>query len=874
MTANGVLSLSVEELQRLAIMFRGEFLEGVDLPDLHDFQAWCLAEREDIRRMQALILSTLIGRLAEQPVNALPHARQLVQIDPFNDAARVSLLQFLVALGRRDEAEQHFEAAVRVFKELGENAEANLIKTWRTLHARTAPPPAQAPAVGSVAELGAEIATATPELAPPRADDEKGPVLVGRSAERARLVQLLDDASAARDTKVVLLVSEPGLGKTSLVEEFLDVGRQRGAQAFVGHAYETERDFAYGPWIEALGGLPFVGAPANNGDGLDEKAFTEQSLQGGRGRLFAQIAQTVFGVGDGSGPVLLAFDDIQWCDEASANLLHHIVRSKWQRPLVVVMAARDGELADNPPVLAILRSLRHRRLLQEIRLGALSADEIREIVAGINPHLNAKRLVDDCAGNPLFAFELARNATSHVDELPRSLKELVRDRIERLPENSADLLRSKAQLKQIKGDENASTATIAPDAVPSAPIPDSPLPPDNPSIAVIPFVNLSDDAEQEYFADGITEDLTTALSNVRSFFVIDRSPSFTYKGQSVDVREVGRRLAVRYVLEGSVRKAGDKVRVSAQLVDVSSGKQVWADRFDGDLRDVFDLQDKIVASVVGALEPQLLRAELERMRQKRPENFDAYDLVLCGLSHMNKLSPEDTAAALNFFRRAIDADPNYARAYCCASWCYRRQVQLWGMILSEEDKAESLRLAQAALQADNTDPYVLWQVGFTVALVEQDIEGGLSLIDRSLAANSNSNRALLTSASVRTLSGDPQTAIEHATRAIQLSPLDTSMWVAFGVLANAYAQLGNYNEAVVWARRSVRLHREFLLAHIALIASLAQLGQQREAEMALSELQKIEPDFTLMSIRQRFPLDRFQSHQSFIEGLSKAGLPA
>jgi TolB-like protein/tetratricopeptide (TPR) repeat protein len=402
----------------------------------------------------------------------------------------------------------------------------------------------------------------------------------------------------------------------------------------------------------------------------------------------------------------------------------------------------------------------------------------------------------------------------------------------------------------------------------------TPALPDNPSVAVLPFTNLSRDPEQEYFADGITEDLTMALSNVRSFFVIDRSSSFTYKGQSVDVREVGRRLKVRYVLEGSVRKAGDKLRVSAQLVEVLSGNQVWADRFDGDLREIFDLQDKIVASVVGALEPQLLRAELERVRQKRPDNFDAYDLTLCGLSHMNKLTPEDTAAALNYFRRAIDADPNYARAYACACWCYRRKVQLRGMILSEEEKTESLRLARAALQADSTDPYVLWQVGFAFALIDKDMEGGLSLIDRSLAANPNSNRALLTSASVRVLSGDPQTAIKHAERAIQLSPLDISMWVAFGVLANAHAQLAHYQEAVVWARRSVRLHRDHILAHIALIASLAQIDQQQEAEKALSELQKVEPDLTLTSIQQRFPLDRFQNYQSLIEGLSKAGLPA
>jgi tetratricopeptide (TPR) repeat protein len=196
------------------------------------------------------------------------------------------------------------------------------------------------------------------------------------------------------------------------------------------------------------------------------------------------------------------------------------------------------------------------------------------------------------------------------------------------------------------------------------------------------------------------------------------------------------------------------------------------------------------------------------------------------------------------------------------------------MILSEEEKAESLRLARCALQADSTDPYVLWQAGLTIALVELDIEGGLSLIDRSLAANANSNRALLTSATVRYISGDPQSAIEHAQRAIQLSPLDVSMWVAYGVLANAHVQLGNYEEAAVWARRSVQLHRDHLPAHLALVASLAQIGRQQEAKNALSELRKMEPKLTLKDIQQRFLIDRYQNREAFIEGWRKAGLAA
>ncbi|MCH8198205.1 MAG: winged helix-turn-helix domain-containing protein, partial [Proteobacteria bacterium] len=198
--------------------------------------------------------------------------------------------------------------------------------------------------------------------------------------------------------------------------------------------------------------------------------------------------------------------------------------------------------------------------------------------------------------------------------------------------------------------------------------------PDKPSIAVLPFANLSGDPEQEYFSDGITDDLITALSNVRSFFVIAHHSSFTYKGRAVDVKDVGRELGVHYVLEGSVRKAGNRVRVTAQLVEAASGNHIWADRYDGALDDIFDLQDEISASVVGAIEPQLHRAEVERIRHKRPESFDAYDLTLSGLAKMNKLNPRDTADALTLFLEAIELDANYARAYVCASWCHRRHV--------------------------------------------------------------------------------------------------------------------------------------------------------------------------------------------------------
>jgi len=396
---------------------------------------------------------------------------------------------------------------------------------------------------------------------------------------------------------------------------------------------------------------------------------------------------------------------------------------------------------------------------------------------------------------------------------------------------------------------------------------------DKPSIAVLPFTNMSAEPEQEYFADGVTEDIITALSNVQSFFVIARNSTFTYKGKSVDVKDVGRRLGVRYVMEGSVRKAGNRVRVTAQLIDAGSGKHIWADKYDGALDDIFDLQDQITSTVIGAIEPRLHRAEFERVKQKRPDSLDAYDYVLRGLASMNKLTPEDTTEGLNQFRMAIERDPNYGRAYASASWCYRRHVQINGMTLSEEDSVESIRLTNAALEADDADPYVLWQAGLTAGLLENDIDAATALVDRSLAINPNSVRAWAASSMLRNISADTSTAIEHAERAMRLSPLDTSMWVLYGVLAIAHMQEQRYEDARSWARKSVRQHRYNLPAYHVLAASCAHCERLDEAREAIRELLELVPDLTITRLQEIYPVANYKNLDSFLDGLRRAGLP-
>jgi adenylate cyclase len=403
--------------------------------------------------------------------------------------------------------------------------------------------------------------------------------------------------------------------------------------------------------------------------------------------------------------------------------------------------------------------------------------------------------------------------------------------------------------------------------------PPEPEPSAKPSIAVLPFTNMSAEPEQEYFSDGVTEDIITALSNVQSFFVIARNSTFTYKGKSVDVKDIGRQLGVRYVMEGSVRKAGNRVRVTAQLLDAGSGKHIWADKYDGALDDIFDLQDQITSTVIGAIEPRLQRAEFERVKHKRPGSLDAYDYVLRGLASMNKLTPEDTAEGLHQFRMAIERDPNYGRAYACASWCYRRHVQVNGMTLSEEDRDESIRLANAALKADDTDPYVLWQAGVTVGLLENDLDTATALVDRSLAINPNAVRAWAASGLLRNILADTNTAIEHAERAMRLSPLDTAMWVLYGILAIAHMQEQRYEDAASWARKSIRQHRYNLPAYHVMAASYSHRDRLNEAKETIQQLLELDPELTISRLQEIYPVASYKNLDSFLDGLRRAGLP-
>jgi TolB-like protein len=397
--------------------------------------------------------------------------------------------------------------------------------------------------------------------------------------------------------------------------------------------------------------------------------------------------------------------------------------------------------------------------------------------------------------------------------------------------------------------------------------------PDKPSIAVLPFQNMSGDPEQEYFADGMVEEIITALSRMRWLFVIARNSSFTYKGRAVDVKRVGHELGVRYVLEGSVRKAANRVRITGQLIDTATGAHLWADRFDGALEDVFDLQDQVTTSVVSAIAPKLEQAEIERARRKPTESLDAYDYFLRGMPGVHLWTKDANSEALAHFYRAIELDPNFASAYGMAARCYaQRRGSGWDSDRPRE-MAETLHLAARAAELGRDDAVALCAAGLGLTFVCNDPEGGAALTDRALLLNPNLALAWLFSGWARVWLGEHDVAIEHLARAMRLSPHDPHVFNMQAATACAHFFAGRNSEAALWAEMARRNQSRHLLATCMGAASNALLGRQAEAEKVIVHLSQLSPGLRLSNLGDRFPIKRSEDLAKLTDALRKAGLP-
>jgi TolB-like protein/class 3 adenylate cyclase/Flp pilus assembly protein TadD len=376
--------------------------------------------------------------------------------------------------------------------------------------------------------------------------------------------------------------------------------------------------------------------------------------------------------------------------------------------------------------------------------------------------------------------------------------------------------------------------------------------PAKPSIAVLPFQNLSSDPEQEYFADGIVEDIISGLSRIRWLFVIARNSSFVYKGRAVDAKQVGRELGVRYLLEGSVRRAGDRIRISAQVIEAQSGLHLWAERYDRLYDDIFALQDEITMSVTGAIEPSLRKVEIERVKRKRPENLDAYDLVLRALPYTYSHRVEDGDIAAPLLQKALELEPNYAAAHAYLGWCYHFRFRPRS---DEKARLAAIHHAHAAIGAGGDDATALGIAGFVISLDERDLATGLNLFDRALAISNSNVFALCCSGLVLSFAGRFELAIERAHRAIRLSPYDPLNYLSYNALVVSYVCMGRYNEACDAARNSVRLNPRFSVCHVFLVAALMGLERIEEAKTEVRRVLELEPTFTISAFRKIIDLD-------------------
>ena len=409
--------------------------------------------------------------------------------------------------------------------------------------------------------------------------------------------------------------------------------------------------------------------------------------------------------------------------------------------------------------------------------------------------------------------------------------------------------------------------------VASVPRPSDTLPlPDKPSIAVLPFQNMSGDPGQEYFADGMVEDLITALSRMRGLFVIARNSSFAYKGRSVDVKQVGRELGVRYLLEGSVRKAGNRVRITGQLIDAGTGAHLWAEHFDGGLEDIFDLQDRVTASVVGAIAPKLERAEIERAERKPTESLDAYDYFLRGMAAFHKWNKDTNNEALALFYKAIELDPNYAAAWAMAARSYSQRKSLGRVTDRAHETAETARLARRGGELGRDDALALCSAGAALVFVVGDLDAGGDYIERALALNPNLAWAWVSSALLKAFSGEPEAAIANATRAMRLSPHDTQVFAMQFAIGLSHFFAGRYDEALSWAVMACREQPDHIPATSLAAASGALMGDYAAAERAMVRLRQLVPELRISNLKDLFPIRRSDHFDRWVEAMRKAGL--
>jgi TolB-like protein/Tfp pilus assembly protein PilF len=396
--------------------------------------------------------------------------------------------------------------------------------------------------------------------------------------------------------------------------------------------------------------------------------------------------------------------------------------------------------------------------------------------------------------------------------------------------------------------------------------------PDKPSIAVLSFQNLSDDPEQEYFADGMVEDIITGLSRSKLLFVISRNSSFTYKGKAVDIKQVSRELGVRYVLEGSVRKAGKRIRVTGQLIDASTDAHIWADKFDSDLEDIFDLQDRLTSSVIGAISPQLERAEIERARRKPTESLQAYDYYLRSSFSVYQWTREASDEALRLAKLAISLDPAFAIVHASAANIFGLKKGFGWIEDAAKERAESRQLAERAMQLDKDDPLVLAHAAQVYSYLLEEPETGSAFAARAVALDPNLVMARIWAGWAQLYLGNHDAAIEQFSAAIRLSPIDPHSFLHQTGMAYAHFFAGRHDEGLSRATSAIQRQPNFPSAQRILMANLAMAGRIAEARRACNTVLQADPALRISGIKST-PYRRLEDVEKLSQAWRIAGVP-
>ncbi len=394
-----------------------------------------------------------------------------------------------------------------------------------------------------------------------------------------------------------------------------------------------------------------------------------------------------------------------------------------------------------------------------------------------------------------------------------------------------------------------------------------------PGIAVLPFDNMSQDRDGDYFADGMTEEIITALARCSGIAVIARNSSFTYKGRSVDVRQIGRELGVGYLLEGSVRRSDERLRITAQLIDATSGAHLWADRFEGSHSEVFELQDRIAENVAGIIEPRMRFAEAERARRNPPQNMTAYDLWLRALSEASEFTRDSLQGAIRTLDQALEIDPGNALAMATAAY-YQAQCHFQGwMVAPEATRAKSLKLAWHAVELADDNANVQWMSAFAIWTFAKDAQRARELFRRALAINPSSAIALTMAGWVENANGNPEAGQKMIERALHLNPRHPRGWIMSTGMAISHLAQGKFEDAIRWAEKALVQNRRSAVTLRALAVALVNVGDVDRARLIVQELLQIEPHLTLSGLRARLPFVQDDIMQAYAKSLRAAGLP-